>query len=156
MKDNTWQSFVVFCQTSTWISHRYTHILFLLSLPPIWKHIYVCIYIYQSSSVQSLSCVRLFAIPWTTAHQASLSITNSQSLLKFMSVELGMSEWGVCKTRHRGYWVGCRLSPSYPGQTVVQEARPFRYQSNPGDMWDDLRPREGHWFTQNHTAEGWL
>ena len=38
------------------------------------------------SSVQSLSRVRLFAIPWTTAHQASLSITNSQSLLKLLSV----------------------------------------------------------------------
>ena len=39
------------------------------------------------SSVQSLSCVLLFATPWTTARQASLSITNSQSLLKFMSIE---------------------------------------------------------------------
>ena len=37
--------------------------------------------------VQSLSHVRLFATPWTAAHQASLSITNSQSLLKLMSVE---------------------------------------------------------------------
>ena len=37
------------------------------------------------SSVQSLSCVRLFATPWTAACQASLSITNSQSLLKLMS-----------------------------------------------------------------------
>ena len=39
------------------------------------------------ASVQSLSCVRLFATPWTVAHQASLSITNSQSLLKLMSIE---------------------------------------------------------------------
>ena len=37
-----------------------------------------------------LSHVRLFAIPWTAAHQASLSITNSQSLLKLMSTELVM------------------------------------------------------------------
>ena len=37
-----------------------------------------------------LSCVRLFATPWTTAHQASLSITNSQSSLKLMSIELVM------------------------------------------------------------------
>ena len=42
------------------------------------------------SSVQSLSCVRLFATPWTAAHQASLSITNSRSLLKLMSIELVM------------------------------------------------------------------
>ena len=41
----------------------------------------------QFSSVQLLSCVRLFAITWTAAHQASLSITNSRSLLKLMSIE---------------------------------------------------------------------
>ena len=41
----------------------------------------------QFSSVQSLSCVRLFETPWTAARQASLSITNSQSLLKLMSIE---------------------------------------------------------------------
>ena len=41
----------------------------------------------QFSSVQSLSCVRLFATPWTIACHASLSITNSQSLLKPMSIE---------------------------------------------------------------------
>ena len=39
------------------------------------------------SSVQSLSRVWLFATPWTAAHQASLSITSSQSLLKLMSIE---------------------------------------------------------------------
>ena len=41
----------------------------------------------QFSSVQSLSHVWLFATPWTAACQASLSITNSQSLLKLMSTE---------------------------------------------------------------------
>ena len=40
------------------------------------------------SSVQSLSHVWLFVTPWTAAHQASLSIANSQSLLKLMSIEL--------------------------------------------------------------------
>ena len=42
------------------------------------------------SSVQSLNRVRLFATPWITAHQASLSITSSQSLPKLMSIELVM------------------------------------------------------------------
>ena len=42
---------------------------------------------YNVSSVQSLSHVWLFATPWTAAHQASLSITDSQNLLKPMSVE---------------------------------------------------------------------
>ena len=41
-------------------------------------------------SVQSLSHVQLFATPWTVARQASLSITNSRSLLKLMSIELVM------------------------------------------------------------------
>ena len=41
----------------------------------------------KSSSVQSLSHVLLFATPWTAARQASLSITNSRSLLKLMSIE---------------------------------------------------------------------
>ena len=44
----------------------------------------------QFSSVQLLSCVRIFATSWTAAHQASLSFTNSQSLLKFISIELVM------------------------------------------------------------------
>jgi len=41
----------------------------------------------QFSSVQSLSCVRLFATPWIAARQASLSIRNSRSSLKLMSIE---------------------------------------------------------------------
>ena len=41
----------------------------------------------QFSSIQSLSRVQLFATPWTAARQASLSITNSQSLPKLMSIE---------------------------------------------------------------------
>ena len=41
----------------------------------------------QFSSVQLLSRVQLFTTPWTAAHQDSLSITNSQSLLKLMSIE---------------------------------------------------------------------
>ena len=46
--------------------------------------------LYPSVSVQSLRCVLLFATPWTVACQASLSITNSLSLLKLMSIELVM------------------------------------------------------------------
>ena len=41
----------------------------------------------EPSSVQPLSHVQLFATPWTAAHQASLSITNSRSLLKLISIE---------------------------------------------------------------------
>ena len=42
---------------------------------------------YQFTSIQLLSHVRLFVTPWTAALQASLSITNSRSLLKFMPIE---------------------------------------------------------------------
>ena len=44
-------------------------------------------WLYHFSSVQSLSRVRLFATPWIAACQASLSITNSWSLLKLMSIQ---------------------------------------------------------------------
>ena len=52
------------------------------------------------SSGQLLSCVRLFATPWTAAHQASLSFTNSRSLFKLRSIELGMSSnhFSLCFT----------------------------------------------------------
>ena len=45
----------------------------------------------QFNSVQSLSCIWLFVTLWTAVHQASLSITNSWSLLKLMSIALVMS-----------------------------------------------------------------
>ena len=48
-----------------------------------WVYVPLC-------SVQSLSPVLLFVTSWTAAHQASLSITNSQSLLKLMFIELVM------------------------------------------------------------------
>ena len=50
----------------------------MIKVPPLWP---------QFSSVQSLSCIWLFETPWTAARQASWSITNSQSLLKLMSIE---------------------------------------------------------------------
>ena len=46
-----------------------------------------CYFFLRFSSVQLLSCVRLFVTPWTAACQASLSITSSQSLFKRMSIE---------------------------------------------------------------------
>ena len=48
----------------------------------------------QFSSVQLLSCVRLFATPWITARQASLSITNSRSSLKLTSI------WSMIPSSH--------------------------------------------------------
>ena len=51
------------------------------------KPIYIWMTLLRLSSIQWLSHVQLFATPWTAAHQASLSITNSQSLPKPMSIE---------------------------------------------------------------------
>ena len=51
------------------------------------------------SSLQLLSRVRLFATPWITAHQASLSITNSRSSLKLTSIESVMQMFIICFLR---------------------------------------------------------
>ena len=63
-------------------------------------HIYLYV---MFSSVQSLSRLQLFATPWTAARQASLSITNSWSLLKLMSIESVMpsNHLILCRPLHR-------------------------------------------------------
>ena len=58
------------------------------------------------SSVQSLSCVRLFATPWTAAPQAFLSITNYRSLLKLISIE------SMMPFNHLILWYPLLLLPS--------------------------------------------
>ena len=63
-----------------WKSNIHVH-MFLGNLSDILQ-----VLISQFSSVQSLSPAKLFATPWTAARQASLSITNSQNLLKLMSI----------------------------------------------------------------------
>ena len=55
---------------------------------------------FNINSVQLLSCVWLFETPWTAARQASLSITNSRSLLKFMSIESVMPSNHLILCRH--------------------------------------------------------
>ena len=60
---------------------------------PHWSLLPLCLQfslVEVFSSVQLLSHVRLFADPWTTSRQASLSITNSWTLLKLMSIKLVM------------------------------------------------------------------
>ena len=56
-----------------------------LKLSPYW--LYPRKSLRMFTSVQLLNCIQLFVTPWTAARQASLSITNSQSLLKLMSIE---------------------------------------------------------------------
>ena len=76
---------------------------------------------FQFSSVQSLSCVQLFVISWTVALQASLSITNSQSLLKLMSTKL------VMPSNHLILWHPLLLLPSiFPSIRVFENASALR------------------------------
>ena len=71
-------------------------LLYIWVVPTLFDHCKKCCYEYFCiciwvNSVQSLSLVWLFETPWAAAFQASLSITNSQSLLKLMSIESVMS-----------------------------------------------------------------
>ena len=64
---------------------EWIHVYVWLSTPAVHQKFTTLLTGYQS--VQSLSHVWLFATPWTVSHQASLSIINSQSLLKLMSIQ---------------------------------------------------------------------
>ena len=69
----------------------------------------------MSVSVQSLSHVRLFETPWAAAHQASLSITSSWSLLKLMSIELVMpSNHLILSVSFSSCLKPCPASGSFP------------------------------------------
>ena len=68
---------------------------------PLWASVSSSI-----SSVQLLSCVQLFVTPWTAARQAPLFITNSQNLLKLMSIE------SVMPSNHLVLWHPLLLLPS--------------------------------------------
>ena len=84
------------------------------------QEIQPCPFSTSQCSVQSLSRVRLFLTPWTAARQASLSVTNSQSLLKLMSIESVMPS---------SHLILCRpllLSPSiFPASGSFQMSQLF-------------------------------
>ena len=82
---------------------------------------YSCISSDQFSSVHSLSCVWLFATPWTAAQQASLSIINSLSVLKLMSIELVMLS---------NYLLRPLSSPSPPAFNLPQHQGLFKWVSS--------------------------
>ena len=95
------------------------------------------------SSVQSLSCVQLFATPWIAACQASLSITNSRSLLKLLSIEL------VMPSNHLILCHPLLLLPSifpsirvFPNESVLSIRWPkywsFSFSISPSDEYSGL------------------
>ena len=82
------------------------------------------IFLHQFSSVPSLSRVQLSETPWTAAHQASLSITNSQSLPKLIAIE------SVMPSNHLILWRPLLLLPSiFPSIRVVANEAALHIQS---------------------------
>ena len=90
-------------------------------------------------SVQLLSCVWLLVIPWTAAHQVSPSITNSQRLLKLMSIN------SVMPSNHL---ILCRplffLPPIVPSIRVFSDESPFRIRW-PKDWSFSISPSNEYW-----------
>ena len=97
----------------------------------------------QVSSVQSLSCVWLLATPCTVAHQASLSITSSQSLLRIMSIK------SVMPSNHLILWCPLLLSPSifpsikvFSNESVLHIRWPnywsFRFSISPSSEYSGM------------------
>ena len=82
---------------------------------------------FQFSSVQSLIRDRLFATPWVTAHQASLSITNSRSSLQIQV-----------------HWVSDAIQPSHP------RSPPFPPTPNPSQHQNLFQ-----WVNSLHEVAGW-
>jgi len=105
----------------------------------------------QFSLVQSLNCVQPFATPWTAARQASLSITNSQSLLKLMSIE------SVMPSNHLILCHPLLLLPSifpiirvFPKESVLHIKWPeywsFSFSISPSNEYSGLIPFRIYWF----------
>ena len=105
----------------------------------------------QFSLVQSLNCVQPFATPWTAARQASLSITNSQSLLKLMSIK------SVMPSNHLFLCHPLLLLHSifpiirvFPKESVLHIKWPeywsFSFSISPSNEYSGLIPFRIYWF----------
>ena len=97
----------------------------------------------QFSSVQSLSHVRVFVTPWTAAHHISLSITNSWSLLKLMSIALVMSSNHLILCCSLLLWLS--IFPSiwvFTNESVIHIRWPkdwsFSFNMNPSNEYSGL------------------
>ena len=111
-----------------------------------------CFARFQFSSVQLLSRVRLFATPWIAARQASLSITNSQSSLKLMSIEsvIPSSHLILCHPF-------CSCPQSFPGSESFPMSQLFAWggQSTGVSAWASFLPKNTQgWSPLEQT--GWI
>ena len=105
----------------------------------------------QFSSVQLLSCVQLFATPWTAARQASMPITNSRTLLKLMSIE------SVMPSNHLILYCPLLLLPSifpririFSNESVLLRSSPkywsFSFSISPSNEYSELISFRIDWF----------
>ena len=112
------------------------------------------------SSVQSLSYVRLFVTPWTASRQASLSITNSWSLLKLMPIE------SVMPSNHLIFCHPLLLPPSFfpslrvfSNESVLRVRWPkywsFTFSISPSNEYSGLISFRMDWFDL-HAVQGTL
>ena len=119
---------------------------------PLWKRTFRAGREFRGlSSVQLLSRVWLFVTPWTAACQSSLSITNSQSLLKLMSIK------SVMPSNHLIHCHPLLLLPSvfpsirvFPNESVLHIRWPkylsFRFSINPSNEYSGLISFRIDWF----------
>ena len=105
---------------------------------------------FQFISVQSLNHVQLFATPWTAARQASLSFTNSGSLLKLMSIKLVMpsNDLIVCHPPLlRSIFPSIRV---FSNESAVPIRWPkywsFSFSISPSNEYSGLISFRIHWF----------
>ena len=105
----------------------------------------------EFSSIQSLSHVQIFTTPWTAAHQASLSITNSRRLLKLMSIK------SVMPSNHLVLCHPLLLLPSifpsirvFSNESVLCIRRPkcwsFHFSISPSNEYSGLISIKIDWF----------
>ena len=116
----------------------------------------------QSNIVQSLHRVRLFVTPWTAAHQASLSITNSRSLLNLMSIE------SVMPSNHLILCHPLSLPPSifpsiriFSKESVLLITRPkywsFSFNISPSNEYSGLISFKMDWLKKKKKRwTGWI
>ena len=100
--------------------------------------------------MKSLSCGRLFVTPWTAAHQASLPITNSRSLLKLMSIELGMPSNSSSVTFFSSCLQSFPASGSFPVSQFFasggQRIGSFSFSISPSNEYSGLISFRTDWF----------
>ena len=129
---------------------------------------------FSLSSVQSLSCVWLFSTPWTAAQQASLSITNSWSLLKLVSIESVMPSNHLILCRPllllpsvfpsirvfslHSWWSCCTILAFFPGPlscTVALLLSFLRTQLFPSYLPGWTCDSEANWEERNGDSALW-